>query len=367
MASIQKQRNGRYRARYRDHAGREHARHFARKVDAQRWVDEQTAALVTGRWVDPRASRTTFAEAAQTFLASSYLRPSSERTYRSYLDNHLLPAFGARPLGAIRTSEVKMLVKQLQDDLAPTTVTAVHNLLASIFKTAVTDGLVASSPCVRTAPPKGRSAGFVVLEPGQVWALADEMPARWRVGVLLAAGCGLRLGETLGLRLHRVDFLRREVGVVEQLLRVPGEGIGLGPPKTTTSATTVPMPGFVVDELARHVSTLRLSGQDFVLQGRAGSPVHETSYRPAFARAVRSAGLPAETTPHDLRHFTATAMIAAGDHVKKVQRVMRHASATETLDVYAGLWPDEDGRRTLALDRAMAGPADNLRTVGDGS
>jgi len=48
MASIAKRPDGRWRARYRDDAGREHSKHFARKVDAQRWLDEVTASVVTG-------------------------------------------------------------------------------------------------------------------------------------------------------------------------------------------------------------------------------------------------------------------------------------------------------------------------------
>ena len=54
MASIKKRADGKYRARYRDGAGKEHARHFERKVDAQRWLDEVTASMVTGQYVDPR-------------------------------------------------------------------------------------------------------------------------------------------------------------------------------------------------------------------------------------------------------------------------------------------------------------------------
>ena len=49
-----------YRARYRDEGGREHARHFPRKVDAQRWLDEVTAAVVTGQYVNPKAGKATF-------------------------------------------------------------------------------------------------------------------------------------------------------------------------------------------------------------------------------------------------------------------------------------------------------------------
>ena len=37
MANIDKRSNGVWRARYYDDAGKQHARHFARKVDAQSW------------------------------------------------------------------------------------------------------------------------------------------------------------------------------------------------------------------------------------------------------------------------------------------------------------------------------------------
>ncbi len=41
--------------RYHDASGREHAKHFELKRDAQRWLDEVTASVVTGMYVDPRA------------------------------------------------------------------------------------------------------------------------------------------------------------------------------------------------------------------------------------------------------------------------------------------------------------------------
>jgi len=59
MASISKRTDGRWRACYRDDAGRELARHFGRKVDAQRWLDETIASIVTGAYVAPNAGRCT--------------------------------------------------------------------------------------------------------------------------------------------------------------------------------------------------------------------------------------------------------------------------------------------------------------------
>src|ERR1035437_1706141 len=70
MASIKKREDGQWRARYRDDAGKEHARHFGRKVDAQRWIDETTAAVVTGQYVDPNAGRVTVREYAEQWRAA---------------------------------------------------------------------------------------------------------------------------------------------------------------------------------------------------------------------------------------------------------------------------------------------------------
>ena len=59
VASVAKRPDGGWRARYRDASGKEHARHFSRRVDAQRWLDQVTAAIVTGQYVDPRDGKVT--------------------------------------------------------------------------------------------------------------------------------------------------------------------------------------------------------------------------------------------------------------------------------------------------------------------
>ena len=76
MASIAKRPDGRWRPRYRDEAGREHARHFTRKVDAQRWLDEVTASVVTGQYVAPKAGRITFREYAEAWRRVQVFRAS---------------------------------------------------------------------------------------------------------------------------------------------------------------------------------------------------------------------------------------------------------------------------------------------------
>src|SRR5215218_10470208 len=103
MASNQKRPSGLgWRARYRDLAGREHARHFPRKVDAQRWLDEQTAALLAGTHVDPKSARATVAEWCATWLAGyATRRPSTVKQARVHI-RLIAEAFGPYPLGAVR-------------------------------------------------------------------------------------------------------------------------------------------------------------------------------------------------------------------------------------------------------------------------
>ena len=58
---------------------------------------------------------------------------------------------------------------------------------------------------------------------------------------------------------------------------------------------------------------------------------------------------------HDLRHYFASGLIAAGCDVVTVQRAMGHASATTTLSTYAHLWPTaEDKTRAAATEMAAA-------------
>ena len=62
-------------------------------------------------------------------------------------------------------------------------------------------------------------------------------------------------------------------------------------------------------------------------------------------------------TPHDLRHTAASQAVQAGANVTAVQRMLGHASAAMTLDVYAGLFNDD-------LDAVAASArADYVRTA----
>src|SRR3954449_4315848 len=137
VTSIARRPDGTYRPRFRDAAGKEHARHFKRKVDAQRWLDEMTAAMVTGQYVDPSAGRVTVREYAEHWRASQVHRPTTAAHVETMLRRHVYPTLGDRALASVLPSDIQRLVKRLSSSLAPSTVGVVHRILAGIFKSAV--------------------------------------------------------------------------------------------------------------------------------------------------------------------------------------------------------------------------------------
>jgi hypothetical protein len=94
MASSTRRPDGRWRARYRDPDGREHARHFARKADADLWLATIQADILRGRYIDPTAARTTFKEYADRWREQQPHRQGTSRLYERTLRLHVNPANG---------------------------------------------------------------------------------------------------------------------------------------------------------------------------------------------------------------------------------------------------------------------------------
>lgn len=352
MASIQKRPDGHWRARHRDADGKEHARHFVRKVDAQRWIDSVTASVVRGDYTDPETARTTVGQWCATWVHGyATRRPSTVRQAEVHLAQ-IVAAFGGLPLASVRPSHVKSwTVKLKADGLSDSYVYALHNRLSQVMSDAVHDGILARNPCSRrTSPGAGKQRPYVATT-AQVWALHDTVADHLRPAVLLGAFVGLRTAEVCGLRVGDVDFMR---GIVRPTVQWPGQEL-----KTEISRTPVPIPSELAVQLSAAVAQW---GSEHMVTNGAGGP----SSPWAIERAMRSArrkvdGLPEGFRFHDLRHYLAS-LIGSGLDVKVVQSRLRHASASTTLDCYGHLWPDADESARAAVGAVLAARADCVRT-----
>lgn len=357
MASVTRRPDGQWRARYRDAAGKEHARHFARKVDGQQWLRETTAAVVTGQYVDPKTAQMTVREYAARWQAAQVTREHTARNVDVALRLHVLPYIGDRPLATLRPTDMQGLVKTLSATLAPGTVGQVYKVARQMFAAAVGDRVLVVSPCQRVVRlPRDDRPEVLAPTVEQIVTLAGAVPSRYRALVVLLAGSGLRIGEALGLGVEDVDFLRRTVKVERQ--RLPSGRIG--PPKTSKSARTVPLGQVVVDELAAHLAAFPTDGALFTLD--SGQPLGYRAWLATWVRSCKSVALDVDT--HALRHFYASALIAGGASVKVVQTRLGHGSAVVTLNTYGHLWPGDDELTRTVMDAAFGPLADSLRTEG---
>lgn len=352
LASIKKRPDGKWRARYRGPDGKEYAKHYARKIDAQKWLDKETAKIITGSWVDPHAAKITVQDWVTTWLGGYNARPRSVAIARVQL-NHVVEKFGARPLVSIRPSEVKSWMNELDERFAATTVYNIHGRMSQVFADAVHDGLLPRSPLSRrTSPPRGKQIPYVAST-AQVWALHDAMPEGLRPAVLLGAFAGLRRGEIVALRVSDVNFMR---GVITPAFQNDGE-----PLKTEQSRTSIPIPLDLALELNKMPAKF---GTDAIVVNEIGRPVSTTMLNDQFKDAREKVeGLPEGFRLHDLRHYYASLLIASGLDVKTVSTLVRHASPSITLNVYGHLWPDRDETGRAAVAKVFAERlADSSRT-----
>ena len=138
--------------------------------------------------------------------------------------------------------------------------------------------------------------------------------------------------------------------------------VALGPLKTRSSYRTVPLPQVAADHLAAHLARWPAQTElGLVFCNERGGPIQQSPFAVMWANARRRAGVPEGATPHDVRHFFATALIRSGASVKVVQARLGHASAKTTPDVYGHLFPDEEDRTRAALDAVLGNPASATR------
>jgi integrase len=100
----------------------------------------------------------------------------------------------------------------------------------------------------------------------------------------------------------------------------------------------VPLPRFLIEDLSQHVEDK--SADDLVFVGERGAIMRSGTFRRAeLIEAAKVIGVPG-FHPHELRHTAASLAIASGAHVKVVQQMLGHKSATMTLDQYGHLFGD---------------------------
>lgn len=334
-------------------------RGFTTKRDAQMFANKVEVTKMTGEYIAPSLGKVTVGALGPAWLArqQGHMKPSGFRSYESAWRVHVAPRWGTTRIAEVRYSDVQAWVAELAAKRGPVIVQTTHSVLARILDDAVRDRLLASNPARGVKLPTRKPRRNVYLTVEQLRRLADES-GRYRSLVLLLGVGGLRWGEAAALRVRDIDFLRRRIELHRNAVYVGSEFV-VGTLKSNKNRTVV-LPSFVVDALSQ---TAKGKDRDELLWpsgtgGYLAPPSARESWLSgavarcqkaadeARARESRSGGEPStpvfpRVTAHALRHTAASLAISAGANPKVVQRMLGHASAAMTLDVYADLFDSD--------------------------
>lgn len=350
----------RYLVRYRTDQNRlTMKRGFTTMRDAKDFLADQESAKRDGTFVPQSAGRVSVEELGVPWLAHkrAVVSKTYGRTLASSWETHVLPRWGEVAIAAIKPTQVRDWVGELSEKRSASVVHRAYGILASILDDAVNDRLLARNPARGVKLPAKTSAPRRYLTAGEVEALAAAVDPRWRILVLILAWTGLRWGEAVALRVRDVNQVRRRLLVERAVEQVEGEWH-----VTDTKShqrRSVPLPKSVADELQAHIRQLpdpraqgpeRLlfpparSAEGYLYPPRKAAPRSDRrkgANRVDWLEAgLNAAGIP-YLSPHELRHTAASLAVSSGAHVKALQKMLGHANASLTLDVYSDLF-DED-------------------------
>lgn len=359
----------RYRVRYRKPDGTQtDKRGFKRKIDAETWAAEHvTIAKATNSYIDPQGGSRRFGELYKQWITikKPFWKPSQLESTEASYRTHVQAKWENRRIGEISQAELQEWVSDLTSRRSASVVLRAKGIVNGVLKRAVKDRLIAENPCEGLELPRKpkRKERRVYLTIPQLVAFADECLNAIYIGderralVLLLGFCGLRWGEASDLRKEDVDVRERSLRIRSSIVWIKGKPVE-GTPKSYEMRTLY-MPLIVAEALAPILK--RKKRGERVFCDPSGHPLHPQSAsavkgnRTWWPSALKRLGWDTDDwpSPHDLRHTAASIAVHAGANVKGLQRMLGHASASMTLDVYADLFDSDLLDVTRMVDAAV--------------
>ena len=300
-------------------------------------------------------------------FAKADLAPRTYHNYQLQIREHIIPAFGSMKLSKLDTPNVQALYSaKLRDGLKPSSVKYIHAVLHRALSKAVDLRLIPHNPAASADPPKVRQEEITPLDTDQTRVFLDAARGqKYQALYVLSLTCGLRMGESLGLKWSDIDLDAGTLRVNRQLQRTRKDGDKSGSlvfsePKNA-SRRTIDLPQRAVEALRTHrkhqlEEKLRASSYedfDLVFATNKGTPLDaQNIVNRHFKPLLKHAGLP-DIRWHDLRHTCATLLLGRGVHPKLVQHLLGHVSITMTLDRYSHWIPSMGRHAADGMDEAL--------------
>ena len=286
------------------------------------------------------------------------LRDSSFDSYEELIRVHIKPRVGGVALAKLTPLHVRGILTEMGEaGLSPRRQQYVRCVLRRALAQAVKWEMLTRNVCDAVESPripKHEIKPFDDVQAVQFLRATDGEPLH--ALFVLAVGAGMRQGELLGLQWDDLD-LKTGTLSVRRSVRQKNGTCTVDEPKTAKGRRLVELPGVAVEALQAHrVAALAAGriGHRWVFCDDQGEIVGRHHIRRVFERILKAAGLPVIRF-HDLRHTSASLMLATGAHPKVVQERLGHSTIAITMDTYSHVMPGLQRESADKLDGVLTG------------
>lgn len=288
-----------------------------------------------------------------------HLSDSSRKSYASYLNKHIIPAFGDRMMRAVQPLEIQSWLNQYAGK-SKTLITDLMSAVRGIFASATTDNILDKNPALNLirptpAPPVEKRA-FTDEE----CAIIEKVIAKHEYGVFMAVlyYTGMRRGEALGLQWGDFDWKKGLISVRRDIDYADASGKGaVGPLKSDAAYREIP----IEQELASKLKPICGVDGVFLFGEKENEPLNLSTFLRRWMSLMIDCGFahPAkppspqkgkkprkrdlrydwecDITPHCFRHHYATVLYNAGVDPVIAMRILGHADYATTVKIYTHL------------------------------
>jgi integrase len=340
------------------------------KREAQRELTRMVSDVDATSAAESAASRSTLTELIEEHIARHEGSPTTLRTYRSTLENHIRPTIGRLAVRDVDAAILDRFYEHLTDEkgLSPSSVHQAHAIIRGALRRAVRWGW---APRTRrdAAPPRVRKTETAIPSVEQVllaMGAAGERDTLLGTFVRLAAATGARRGELVALGWRHVDLDRSTVSIEGSAYDDEQRVVHVKDTKNHAKRLVSLDPETVealaghrrrVDDIATIAGVVRVPDAFLFSHSADGSsPVSPDFFTSAWARLRTQVGLDGIRL-RDLRHFQATMLLRSGVPVKNVSRRIGHRDAATTLNVYAHALEDVDREAADVVGGLLRSPA----------
>lgn len=282
-------------------------------------------------------------------VATSRYSPTTLRDHRATMKTTIVPILGPIKLRELTSYRLDQFYADKQKKVSARTVLKYHRLLSTIFRQAERWGWVEVSPTHNATPPQVPRVD--VTAPGidvilsLLGACSKELDG---LLILLAAALGARRGELVGLRWDDIDYTAGTIAIRRSIYEPPGGGVAIKPTKTDRPRT-ITLDARSLDALRR----LCVDRSGFVFSTDGESPWRPTRATRTYENIRKNVPIAAGYSLHSLRHFHATALIAAGFDPATVAKRLGHADITTTLNTYTAALGERDRAASTAIGELL--------------